>query len=381
MRRKNAGRILLIDNSCWNIYNFRFPLLQELFNQGYEVVLATPLDDYFAKLDSAIFARHIALRKLNRQGRNPLEDLALVGELLGIISEVKPSLVINFTIKPNIYGSIAARILNVPAIVVITGMGYSFLHPRGLMRVVPMLYRLAFQKLKKIVVYNHEDRKLLLQRNLTTPSQCEVILGDGVDTNHFNYLPANHLIKKPRPFIFLFIGRLLKDKGILEYVEAAKKLQENKVEVECWVLGGLGFGNPAHIQQEELENWINRKYIKYLGTTNDIRIPLAKAHTLVLPSHREGMPRAILEAMSMGKPIITTDAAGCSETVEDGINGFKVPVKDTHALYEAMQKLRQIDPMARHEMGFQGRQMVVERFGREVIQANFMAMIETVLSP
>jgi glycosyltransferase involved in cell wall biosynthesis len=179
--------------------------------------------------------------------------------------------------------------------------------------------------------------------------------------------------------VFLFIGRLLKDKGILEYVEAAKRLQEKKHKIVCWVLGGLDFGNPAHIHQAQVSDWKKKKHIKYLGTSEDVRPIIAKAHAIVLPSYREGMPRAILEAMSMGKPIITTDVAGCSETVEDGENGYKVPLKNEGALYDAMLKLSILKEYERYEMGAKSREIVMERFEKSVIQNKFIALIKEIV--
>ncbi len=374
-----AKKILIIDNSSWNIYNFRLGLVKELKAEGYLVQVATPVDEYIHYLNTTHFTKHIPLKQLDRNGKNPIKDVLFFFELFRSIRSERPDLVINFTIKPNIYGSLAARFNGVSTISVITGLGYSFIHQHGLMRIVPILFRLAFKKLKYLIVYNHTDHEELLKRSLIDPTRCKVIMGDGIDTEYFKPIsPEPDTIEK-QPFVFLFIGRLLTDKGIKEYVEAAKKLLKSNKSVECWVLGDLNFGNPADISKTELVDWIDNKYIKYFGTSHDVRPFIENAHALVLPSYREGMSRVILEAMAMGKPIITTEVAGCSETVVEGVNGLKVPARNATALYHAMDKLQSMNRYRLLSMGQKSREMALELFDKRVILKHYLRLIKNAL--
>ncbi len=379
MHQLEPRKILIIDNSSWNVYNFRLPLVKALVEVGFKVYVATPIDEFIHYLNSTHFTKHIPIKNLDRNGKNPLYDLLFWLELMRMVRREKPDLVINFTIKPNIYGSLAARIYGLPAISVATGLGYTFLHPNGFMRLVPFMYKFAFKRLSKLVLYNHEDFREFIERKLVGQNQCEVILGDGIDMAHFRPIPqATEDIEK-QPFVFLFIGRLLKDKGVVEYVEAAKRLIQQGCKIECWILGDLNFGNPADILKEQLVEWIDQKYVRYLGTSHDVRPIIAKAHALVLPSYREGMPRVILEAMSMGKPIITTKVAGCDETVVEGHNGYKVPPKDADALFAAMSRMQQMNRYRLMAMGENSRIITHEKFRKEVILEKYISLITSTL--
>lgn len=313
--------IAIVANSSWNIYNFRQPLIKQLKLAGYRVLVIAPVDEYIHYLNDSYFTRHIPLRFLAAQRKNPLWDLLLLWELYRIYRREKPGLVLHFTIKPNIYGSLAARWAGIRSVPTVTGLGYAFLHNGLLSRLARSLYQLAFRGIARAIFHNEDDRRLFIREKLIVEENTMVIPGSGVNTNHFRPLPRPDTDK----VVFLFIGRLLHDKGIREFATAARELRRLAPRAECWVVGQLNPEYPAAVTQQELLQWIEEHHIHYLGSTKDVRPFIKQAHALVLPSYREGLPRAIIEAMAMGKPIITTDTAGCRETVEPGCNGYLTP--------------------------------------------------------
>jgi len=369
-------KILIVDNSAWNIYNFRLPHIQKLKFHGYRVMVATPIDDYIGKLNKGVYQQHIPLRHLYPQSKSPFQDLLFFWEIFWLYKRHKPDLVIHFTIKPNIYGSLAARLLKIPAISVVTGLGYPFLHPTGLNRLVPSMFRLAFRRLKKLVVYNQDDRDLLVGRNIIAAEKCTIIPGSGVNTNYFRPLPA---AKGESSFVFLFIGRLLQDKGLQEYAQAAKTLRNRYGNMEFWVLGNFTHTNPSAISKEALFDWVNNGHIKYFGFANDVRAYLKHADAMVLPSRSEGLSRSILEAMSMGKPIITTQTAGCRETVEHNVNGFLVPVNDAASLTEAMATMYEMGFPFREAMGHASRLRARQIFDEKIIAESFLNLVKDIV--
>lgn len=377
MKNSKAKKILLVDNSSWNIYNFRQPHILKLKSLGYDVTVATPIDEYFGNLRKNLVARYIQLRHLYPQKKNPVQDIFFFFELLLIYRRVKPDLVIHFTIKPNIYGSIVARILGIPVVNVVTGLGYTFLHAKGLNRLIPYMYRFAFSQIKKLVVYNRDDLNVFVTKEIVPKDKCRLVSGSGVNTNQFRPLPNG---KNNDAFVFLFIGRLLHDKGLREYVEAAKILANQNKRIECWIVGNFTYTNPSAVQKEELFEWVQNGYVRYFGFSNDVRAYLKYTDVMVLPSHRgEGIPRSILEAMSMGKPIITTETAGCRETVIHGQNGYLVPVGDAASLADAMGLLFESQENDRKVMGQQSRKRALELFDEKIIASRFAEIISEVL--
>lgn len=366
MRKK----VLFVDNSTWNIYNFRLNLIKRLKSEGYEVIVVAPVDEYIHYLNESYFTKHIPLKFLAPQSKNIFRDLLLIIELFRIFRQEKPDLVLNYTIKPNIFGNFAARLAGVASFSTITGLGYTFLNNSLINRQVLHLYRLAFKKVKKVVFYNQDDRSLMIKKKLLNPDKGVVITGSGVNTNHFRPLPMPASDK----FIFLFIGRLLYDKGLREYVEAAKYLRQISPNMECWIIGELNH-NPAAVPKATLLKWIEDKHIKYFGTAKDVRKYIKQAHAVVLPSYREGIPRSVLEAMAMAKPIVTTEVAGCRETVEDQGNGYLVPVKNPQALAEAMLQLYYKSEEELMVMGAHSRQRALDLFDDKIITTNYLNLI------
>lgn len=364
--------IALVANTSWNLHHFRRSLIHRLLAEGYDILLVAPEDSYTSRLGDLTGVRFIPLRQLQAQRKNPLRELLLLGELYRIYRRERPDLVLHFTIKPNLYGSLAAGWLGIPCVATVTGLGYTFIHDRVSHRLVRMLYRFAFRKSTRVVFQNPDDRALFLALGLVEKGRTLHIPGSGVDTDHFaprSKSPGNDT------FIFLFVGRLLFDKGIREFYEAARELRT--AAVTFWVLGKYQTTHPNGVSEEEMDNWLGGGEIEYHGYRDDIRPLLAQADVLVLPSHGgEGLPRSVLEAMSMAKPILTTDVPGSRETVEVGKNGLLVPARSVEALVEAIQTMISMDRALLEEWGRNSRRLAVEKFSQKVVNDLYIEIIK-----
>lgn len=211
MENISRKKILIVDNSSWNIYNFRLPLVKKLQLEGYEVIVASPIDEFIHYIHQVISIRHIPLEHLQPRSKNPFRDILLFSNLLLIYRQEKPDVILHFTIKPNLYGSLASRFLKIKSISVVTGLGYTFLHPKGLNRLIPLFYKIALKNIQRLIVYNPDDKNEFITKKILPAEKCLIIPGSGVNTNYFNALPKTEISQK---FIFLFIGRLLYDKGL-----------------------------------------------------------------------------------------------------------------------------------------------------------------------
>ncbi len=338
---------------------------------------AGPEDRYTARLAYAFpDLEMVRLRHLSAKGKNPLQDIRLLIELWQIYRRYRPFCVLHYTIKPNIFGGLAAQWSGTTYIGTITGLGYAFLRRGWIQRVVSKLYALGLRKASYVVFQNMDDAQLFYKRKIVPVEQGRLIQGSGVDARNFPFTP----LPPEEPFRFLFVGRLLFDKGIYELVEAATLLSKEFENIEFWIAGSADKDYPAVVPASILEEWQQLPKFRWLGHVSDIRPVIEQTHVMVLPSHREGMPRAVLEAMSMGRPIITTETAGCRDTVVPGKNGRLVPVMDEQLLYEQMRELLQspIEDLAR--MGHFSRQLVEEKFEVRKINEGYLALLKQIAS-
>lgn len=360
-------KIIIIAHYGKSITNLRGDLIKDWIKEGYEVLALAPEEDVRTEVEE-LGCRYLTY-KLDRTGNSIIQDLKTVSELRKIIRKEKPSVVFTYAAKPNIYGSLAARIEGVDSIFsMINGAGYlfsgekkSFLN-RCIGRMIKKLYRFAVYKNQAIFFQNTEDRETFEREGILSKNTKAVrIDGSGVNMDRFKPLP-----KLSEDVIFLMVSRLLWDKGISQYVSAAKDLKKEYPKVRFQILGPFDT-NPQAISQRDIQKWVDEGTIEYLGETSDVRPYLKEASVFVLPTYyREGIPRSILEAMSMAKPIITTHIAGCKETVRPGINGFLVAPKDAEALRKAMQACI-CEKHRLEEMGKASRQSVKERFDVSII--------------
>lgn len=358
---RTRPRVLLIANTGWYLRNFRTRLVECLEADGNEVILASPPD---AETSGEFFrARAFVPLIVSRKGRNPLGELLALSRFVGLFRSVRPDVVLTWTPKPNIYGAIAGRILRVQVIPNISGLGAVFIRGGTLARFVGALYRFAFARLPIIFFQNEEDRRAFVTAGWVDGRNTERLPGSGVDLVRFCSQP----LPSPRPFVFLYLGRLLSDKGLRELVDSARQLRSRGRKFALCLAGFVDVGNPAAISQEELDSWIEAGDVQYLGSLTDVRPAVAAAHCVVLPSYREGVPRSLLEAAAMGRPIITTDAPGCRDTIVPGKSGFLCEPRNAVSLADCMAHMLDLSPDALAVMGHAGRAHVERYFSEEIV--------------
>ena len=364
------AKFLLVAGYAESLLGFRGPLIAALQAQGLEVHVAAPDVPPGCALRTRLEAQGLVVHAypLQRTGTNPLADARALLALWRLMRRVRPDHMLAYTIKPVIYGTLAAWLAGVPhRFALITGLGYAFVdqgRQRGLRALVQRLYRTALARAGLVFFQNPDDEALFRQRGLLAPgARSCVVNGSGVDVAQFAVAPL-----PPGPPCFLLIARLLGDKGVREYAQAARQVRALYPGVRCQVVGWIDT-NPDAIAQHELDAWVAEGTLEFLGRLPDVRSAIAGSSVFVLPSYyREGTPRTVLEAMAMGRAVITTDAPGCRETVIDGDNGFLVPVRDPQALVVAMLKLvRQPELIA--NMGARSRQMAEERYDVHKVNA------------
>lgn len=350
--------------------------MKKLKAMGFEVIAVAPKDEYSEALEKEGFL-YFEIKNLDRKGKNPLKDLRLFLEYFNLYKRIKPNLVINYTIKPNIYGALACGVLRIPSISVITGLGYTFIRKNWLTELIKILCRLAFRFNSYVLFLNREDMETLKD---FVRDKAVLILSEGINTEHFNPDFCSKGRENPEKFVFLYVGRFLKDKGIIELIKAGEKLYEERKDFEIWLLGSLDSGNPQSLTEDEMKNLEKLPFVKFLPFAKDVRPFICNADCVVLPSYyREGVPRSLLEAMAMEKPIITTDAPGCRETCREGVNGFLVKPRDIDNLYQAMKNMLFLDRTSREKMGKEGRKLVVEKFDEKIIVNKYIEIIQSIL--
>jgi len=356
--------IVLSANSDWNIANFRQGLVRGLCSAGYEPVVIAPEDPAANKRMQELGVERIPIH-IDRAGLNPVADLGLLLKYRSLLQRLGPAAYISYTIKPNIYGSFAAASLGIPALPNVSGLGTAFIQGGGLQALVTRLYRVGFARAPVVFFQNQEDSDLFVSRRIVRSAQARVLPGSGVDLEYF----APMALPEGTP-AFLFIGRLLRDKGVVEFVEAARTLRSVLPGARFQLLGGLDEGNRTGIRANELASWVCEGVIEHLGTTEDVRPFIAGATAVVLPSYREGLPRSLLEAAAMARPLIASDVPGCRDVVDDGVNGLLCTVRDAAALADSMRRLAHLPRAQQIAMGEAGRRKVQERFSEAfVVQA------------
>ncbi len=363
-------KVLIALNTAWNLANFRTGLIVALQREGYDVVAAAPIDEHAARVP----CRFVDL-PMDAGGTKILKDAALFFRFIRLLRQERPDVFLGYTVKPNVYGSFAAHLLGIPVINNVAGLGAVFIKGGWLARFVRGLYRLALSRSAHIFFQNPDDLALFIEQKLVDRSRTSLLPGSGVDTTRF-VPPHTSSNNADGPFVFLLVARLLRDKGVVEYVEAARVLRaQHGANVECCVLGFADVQNPTAITRAELDTWVAEGVINYLGEADDVRPHLARAHCVVLPSYREGTPRSLLEAAAMAKPIVTTDAPGCREVVIDGVNGYLCRVQDANDLSEKMQRVIGLNADALHEMGGASRRIAVERFDERIVITHYLQRV------
>ena len=354
-------KIILASRCAWTLYNFRAGLLRALKKEGHIVIGGGAGGDGFEDYIMDLGVPFVSL-PVDRQGINLPADLKLLWTLYRWYQRERPAIVHHFTIKPVIYGSIAARLAGVPRIInTVTGLGYVFIEDdvTWLRYIVKKLYSIALNCADFTFFQNRDDLTYFLSHGLVQAEKAGLLPGSGVDCSFFSPVLVGR--SPDAPITFLMVARLLREKGVEEFVEAARLVKETFPMARFQLLGPRDERNPTVVSVSDLARWQEDKIITWLGETTDVRPIMAQADVVVLPSYREGTPRALLEAAAMAKPIITSETVGCREVVEDGVNGFLVPVKNVQALTKAMIHLIQ-DSALRERMGKAGRAKVEQEF-------------------
>ena len=366
------SKIVFIANSSFYFYKFRHSLISTFITHGYEVALIAPKDEYSEKLSKF---HCIELKNLDRKSMNPLKDIALLMELYFKIKKEKAAIVFSFTIKPNIYAALVCKVLGVKIVPSITGLGYLFIQndQKLIHNLIKRLYSFAFKVPEKFIFQNSDDQALFIDKFKMDQSKCIITPGSGINLDFFKPLPL------PKTNSFLMIARLLKDKGILEFIEAAEIVLKKVPDAKFTLIGPIDELNHAGISEKEFMQINKNNSISYLGEKQDVVPFLKECNCFVLPSYREGTPRTNLEAMAMGRPIITTDVPGCRGTVDEGKNGFLVPVRNANELAKAMIKFIDLPYNKKQAMGAYSRKKAENEYDEKNVIKKYLELTKAIL--
>jgi glycosyltransferase involved in cell wall biosynthesis len=363
-------------NATWNIWNFRRPVVEALLADGNRVTVLAPLDDAVRDLE------HLGCRvrplTMSVKGLNPLEDLKLQCRFKRIFREEEPDVVLSYTIKNNVFGAQAARSVGVPFLPNVTGLGTAFLSSKLLQTITEQLYRRSFSTLTTVFLQNKDDRDLFLKRSLVRLDQAQLLPGSGIDLVRF--APAAMLPVDRAP-VFLMIARLLRDKGVLEFVDAARKIKARHPKAQFQLLGAAGSENRSAIDHATVDSWVKEGVVEYLGTTQDVRPAIAAASCVLLPSYREGAPRTLIEAAAMARPVISTNVPGCRAVVDHNVSGFLCDVRSAESLAAAIERFLSLSPEAQQAMGQSGRAKMEQKYDQSIVVDAYRDAISRIVRP
>jgi len=367
-------KVAIVINSAWQGYNFRLNLARALKKNNYKVVFIAPKDDkYSIKLMQEFEFFSVDFKA---GGINPIDDLRACFELYRVYRKNKFDIILNFTIKPNIYSAIVARLLKIDSINNITGLGTVFIKTTFITTIVKLLYRVSLACSTHVFFQNSEDQNYFLSEGLVPVNESSVIPGSGVDTDKFKPVDMNN----DGIFRFLLVARVIQDKGIFEYIDAAYILTNKYSNIEFGLLGELDAMNRTAISKKKIYELHDDGVINYLGKTDNVREPLANADCVVLPSYREGSPRSLMEASSMAVPIITTDVVGCRQVIDDSITGLLCRAKDASDLALKMEIMLNMSKNDRMKMGKLGREKMLKEYDESIVVRRYMHTIDSILS-
>jgi glycosyltransferase involved in cell wall biosynthesis len=364
-------RIAIAANSGWYLYNFRRALMGALREAGHRPVAISPHDEYIERLidDGFDFIDF----PLDAAGTNPMQELSSVRQLRRLLRGGRFDAAFTWTPKANIYFGLAAKGLRLQHVPNVSGLGRVFIDESWLTPLVRRLYRTAFQNARVVIFQNDDDQREFTQLGLVRADRCVRVPGSGVDLSRFSpvALPAGD-----HGPVFLFIGRILRDKGVVELVDAARAVKARHPSAVFRLVGSIGANNPTAVPADEVQRWADEGVVEVLGATDDVRPALAVAHCVVLPSYREGVPRVLLEAAAMARPCIATDVPGCRDAVDDGVTGIFCEVRNAQSLAAAIERFISLGLAERAEMGRQGRLKVERQFDERIVLDTYTALAE-----
>ncbi len=369
--------ITLSANTCWYLVNFRSALIRRLQADGWRVVIIAPWDAYAASLEAmGCTVHHLPLVN---SGTNPAQEMRSIWAYYQIYRRLRPAVALHFTPKANIYGSLAARLARVPCINNIAGLGTAFIQNGWLTRVVRTLYAVSQKSCRKVFFQNPDDQTFFVQHALVRAEQADLLPGSGVNTETFAPVTGGARHESDQA-VFLLIARLIWDKGVGEFVEAACLVRQTWPQAQFQLLGFVDDNNPRAVPEARIRAWEREGLVTWLGRSDDVRAHIAAADCVVLPSYyREGTPKSLLEAASMGKPLITTDAVGCRQAVDDGVNGFLCRPRDAEDLAAKMCDFWALSPEKREQMGQKSREKMVREFDERIVLDKYMAAVREIV--
>lgn len=371
-------KIGILLNTSWYIYNFRKNLIVRLIEEGYEVHAIAPYDEYSEKLEELGCVYHDI--SMDSKSKNPIYDVLLLKRIRKVLSIANPDVLLNFTIKPNVYGSMAARSLGIKCVNNVAGMGTLFTDGFLARTLLKSLFKVSQKKVSTVFFQNPDDMEELTKNGIIMRTISKLLPGSGVNLKEFPYTP---IAKKEKGKVdFLLLARMIYPKGIVELIEASKILRDkgyNNFRVN--LLGELGVNNPNAILKHEFEELCSHDFVEYLGKTDDVKTVLQKSDVVVLPSYyREGTPKSLLESLAIGRPIITTNMPGCKETVVKGVNGFLCEPKSVSDLAEKMELILNLSFEERSKMGKESRALAVNKFREEIVIDKYLEAIKKSLN-
>lgn len=371
-------KIVISINSAWNIYNFRTGLIRGLIKSGYEVLAVAPRDSYVEAI-TQMGVRFIPL-EMDAKGINPFSEILLIIRYFIILTKERPFVFLGFTIKPNIYGSLVASVLGIKFVNNVAGLGTLFSQRTVLCRFAELMYKIGLSGSAKIYFQNKDDRKHFVEKNIISLQETELLPGSGVNLEHFSFSPLRH-DEESKHVRFILMARMLWEKGIAEFVEAAKLLKQKYPQSEYFLLGFLDVQNPTAISRKQMDRWVSDGSITYLGVSKDIRSHLKSADCVVLPSfYREGVPHSLLEGAAMGRPIVTSDSVGCRDVVDNGENGYLCKPRDASDLAEKMSLILEMSYQERSEMGEKSRRKMEKEFDEKIVIGKYLKCIKEIHS-
>ena len=356
-------KIAFVDNTLWGLLNFRGDVIKALYKEGNRITLIAPFDPNIS-LKEYQGIKYIPI-KLSRKGKNPFQEIKYLFSLYKIYKENKFDLVFHYTIKPNIYGNIAAKLNKIKSISIIPGLGHLFIKESITTKIAEKLYKFALNFSKEVWFLNNDDKELFIKRKLIDEKKVKILPGEGINLEKFYPIESS---RRDNKMIFLMIARVLWEKGFKEYTEAAEFLKKKYSNLEFQLLGIIDEDNPSGVKRKMIENYHKKGIINYLGTSDNVKEIIVNCDCVVLPSfYKEGVPRTLMEGAAMEKPLITTNIQGCKEVVEDGYNGYLCEPKSSQNLIEKIEKFILLPKEEREKIGKNGRIKMKEKFDMKII--------------
>lgn len=359
--------ILILANHQLGLYKFRKELLERLVKVKYRVYVSVPEDEFTKELND-LGIKVINNKYMDRRGTNPVRDLRLMFYYKSLIRTIKPDVVLSYTIKPNVYGGYICGKLKIPYIANVTGLGTSIQNGGMLQKLILKMYKVGLKQAQKVFFQNTENRAFMVEHNIVNPEMADLLPGSGVNTDQHCYeLYPDDSTK----IIFTTIGRIMKDKGIDELLEAAKIVKKRHPKVEFRLIGEFD-----EEYEEKVNTYIEKGIISYLGFAKDVHLLIAESHAIIHASYHEGMSNVLQEAASTGRPVIATNVSGCSEIYEEGISGIGFNAKDVQSLINAIEIFLNLSRDERISMGKAGREKMKREFTREIVVQKYMETIK-----